>query len=120
MEEAEILLRERAKVALALYPRRLGGAIKAPSNQLLGTQSSVSGCAMRWRSTRSKWVVVGLQQGGFTRQMEVPEAGDPETQGAGTQLGVEQFALGGGQWTHGLVGRKHGLGALGIMWAPVA
>ena len=47
--------------------------------------------------------------------MEVPEAGDPETQGAGTQLGVEQLALGPGQRTHGLVGRKHGFGALGIM-----
>jgi hypothetical protein len=55
------------------------------------------GAATRWRSTRSKARVVRRQQVALARQVEVPQARDPEAQRPGAQHGRQQAPLGVGQ-----------------------
>ncbi len=63
--------------------------------------------------------IMRLQQRGFAWQVEVPQARDPETQGAGAQHGRQQGTFLGTQAPHRLVGREEGIGPCRVVRAAV-
>ena len=61
--------------------------------------------------------IVRLQHGGFARQVEVPQPGDPETQRTGPQHGGQQAALGSGEGLDLRIGTQQVICAYGIVRA---
>lgn len=61
--------------------------------------------------------VVGLEHGGLARQVQVPQAREPEAQGGGARQGGQQCAFLRGQGAHGLIGLQQGAAAFGISLA---